>query len=95
MGNIISISRETAKGAEAPKRRNPLRSMVPFPIIGAPKTPQKIDRTTLRRNVAIENDPVPCPDVRDIMAENARLRADNAILKNQLKVYEMRYGALA
>lgn len=69
MGNIISISRGTAKGAEAPKRRNPLRSMVPFPIIGAPKTPQKIDRTTLRRNVAI--------------------------LKNQLKVYEMRYGALA
>lgn len=92
MGNIIAIPRGTA--AEAPKRRNPLRSMVPFPVIGA-KPAQKIERTTLRRNVTTESDPVPCPDVRAIMAENARLRADNGILRNQLKVYEMRYGALA
>ena len=93
MGNIITIPRGTA--AEAPKRRNPLRSMVPFPVIGAKPAPQKIERTTLRRNVTTESDPVPCPDVRAIMAENARLRADNGILRGQLKVYEMRYGALA
>lgn len=33
------------------------------------------------------------PDVRAVFAENARLRADLAIARNQLKVYEMRTGA--
>lgn len=89
MGNIITIPIGTA--AQAPCRHRGAR---PTPA-QARKQAQQPDRTTLRRNVTTESKPAPCPDVREIMRENARLRADNAIYANRLKVYEMRFGALS
>lgn len=89
MGNIITIPR-----GEAPARAK--GHCVPR-IMAERKAKAKAKQDTVS---ALKGEPRqakahPAPDVRQIMRENAQLRADLTIARNRLKVYEMRYGAMS
>lgn len=86
MGNIITIPRGHAP--TEPKGR-----CVPR-LMAERKAKAKAKQATVcaLKGKAAPAKAQPAPDVRQIMRENAQLRADLTIARNRLKVYEMRYG---
>lgn len=89
--NIIQIPRRANSPRAMYERDQQAKAMAAASGVASRKAKPAPEALPARRKRPAA--PAHLPEVRAVFAENARLHADLAIARNQLKVYEMRFGA--